>query len=333
MAYELERIMEQISRRKGERIQNLASAINVHTLTGIHEDMDGKKAVGIDGVSKAEYSEGIEEKLEDLVSRLKREAYKPKESRRVYIDKLGSNKKRPLGISCYEDKLVESAVATLLNLVYEPRFLDLSFGFRYEKNCHQAIKKIINEIQFHKVSYVVEADIKSFFDTINHDKLIMFLEHDIADRKFIGIIRKLLKAGVMEDVPVIAADTIVVVDGTVLGKPADEDESVKMLKRLQGRAHDVFTGVSVMWKGKTLGGAERTRVVFRALDDEAVRAYAACGEGADKAGAYAIQGKGALLVDSIEGDYFNVVGLPLCRLSLMIEEMGLNLPLQWGAKT
>ena len=134
-----------------------------------------------------------------------------------------------------------------------------------------------------------------------------------------------------EGAPIVAADTIVVVDGDVLGKPADKGESIYMLKRLQGRAHDVLTGVCVMWKGKTISGLERTRVVFRALDDEAVRAYAATGEGDDKAGAYAIQDKGSLLVASIEGDYFNVVGLPLCRLSLIMEELGLNLPRQWGA--
>lgn len=199
MAYELERIMEQINRHAGERVQNLASGITVDWLLGIHEYMDGKKAAGVDGVSKAEYSEGVTEKLENLVTRMRREAYKPNVSRRVYIDKPGSSKKRPLGISCYEDKLVEKAVAELLTLVYEPRFLDFSFGFRLGRSCHQAIKKVLNEAQSHKVNYVVEADIKSFFDTLNHEWLIQFLEHDIADRKFIGIIRKLLKAGVMED--------------------------------------------------------------------------------------------------------------------------------------
>lgn len=198
MAYELERIMEQIDRHRDGRIQNLASAITADMLAEIHEDMDGKKAVGIDGISKADYSEGLKDKLEDLVSGMKREAYKPQASRRVYIDKAGSSKKRPLGISCYEDKLVETAVAQLLELVYEPRFLDLSYGFRPNRNCHQAIKKVINEVQNHKVSFMVEADIKSFFDTLNHDKLIMFLEHDIADVKFINIVRKLLKAGIMD---------------------------------------------------------------------------------------------------------------------------------------
>ena len=131
---------------------------------------------------------------------------------------------------------------------------------------------------------------------------------------------------------IVGADTIVVVDGDVLGKPADEGESFSMLKRLQGRSHEVLTGISVTGKGRSLTSLERTKVSFRVLGDEAIRAYAATGEGTDKAGAYAIQGKGSLLVASIEGDYFNVVGLPLCRLSLMIEEMGLNLPLQWGAR-
>jgi len=128
---------------------------------------------------------------------------------------------------------------------------------------------------------------------------------------------------------VVAADTIVVVDGDVLGKPAGLGESLMMLRRLQGRAHDVLTGICVMGKSKSLTEMERTRVVFRDLDEDAIQAYAASGEGADKAGAYAIQGKGALLVASIEGDYFNVVGLPLCRLGLMMEEMGYKLPLQW----
>ena len=183
----------------GERAQNLACGITVEVLEEIHEDMDRNKAPGIDGVRKEDYSEGITDKLEDLVSRMKREAYKPQPSRRTYIDKPGSDKKRPLGISSYEDKLVEKAVAQLLEIVYEPRFMDSSYGYRPRRNCHQAIKKVIEEVQIRKVSYVVEADIRSFFDTLNHDMLIKFLEHDIADRKFIGIIKRQLKAGIMDE--------------------------------------------------------------------------------------------------------------------------------------
>jgi len=199
LAEELWRIWEQVNRHVGERAQNLASGITAGVLLEIHEEMDGKKAPGVDGVRKEGYSEGIEEKLEDLVSRMKREAYKPQPSRRTYIDKPGSDKKRPLGISSYEDKLVETAVAQILEIVYEPIFKDFSFGFRMRRNCHQAIKKVIEEVQVHKVSYVVEADIRSFFDTLNHDWLIQFLEHDIADRKFIGIIKRQLKAGIMDN--------------------------------------------------------------------------------------------------------------------------------------
>jgi septum formation protein len=120
---------------------------------------------------------------------------------------------------------------------------------------------------------------------------------------------------------VIGADTIVVVDGEILGKPRDMPESLSMTRRLQGRSHEVLTGLALLWGETALRGLERTTVRFRPLDDAALQAYAGTGEGMDKAGAYAVQGKGALLVSSIEGDYFNVVGLPLCRLGLMIEEM------------
>lgn len=132
------------------------------------------------------------------------------------------------------------------------------------------------------------------------------------------------------DALVIAADTIVVVDGEILGKPSDKKESMEMLRRLQGRSHEVLTGIGLFWKGSMVSDVERTVVHFRALDDAAVAAYAETGEGMDKAGAYAIQGKGALLVSSIEGDYFNVVGLPLCKLGSVLEEMGLDLPRQWS---
>lgn len=161
--------------------------------------MDGKKAVGIDGVTKAEYQADLDAKLENLLARMKSGSYKPNPSRRKYIDKPGSNKKRPLGISCYEDKLVEKAVAQLLEIVYEPRFLNSSFGFRPGRNCHQAIREVIEDIQYRKTSYVLEADIRSFFDTLDHEWLIRFLEHDIADKRFIDIIRKQLKAGILED--------------------------------------------------------------------------------------------------------------------------------------
>ena len=138
-----------------------------------------------------------------------------------------------------------------------------------------------------------------------------------------------LKAGAVHDVDkdtlVVAADTIVVVDGRILGKPADREEARRMLRLLQGRGHEVMTGVAVRCGGQVLSGVERTAVHFRPLSEAETSAYAATGEGDDKAGAYAIQGKGALLISAIEGDYFNVVGLPLCRLGHMLESLGLSM--------
>jgi septum formation protein len=128
---------------------------------------------------------------------------------------------------------------------------------------------------------------------------------------------------------VIAADTVVALEGRILGKPADREESLEMLILLNGRTHSVFTGVTVASPRGLETASERTEVVFRRLSEHALRAYAASGEGDDKAGAYAIQGLGALLVDSIRGDYFNVVGLPLCRLSRMLEFLGFSLADQW----
>ena len=180
------------------KVQNLASYINKITLIASHEEMDGNKAKGIDGVAKEDYSIDLESKVEHLVKQMRNEGYKPKPIRRVYIPKDGSNKMRPLGISCYEDKLVENIIAQILTKVYEPKFFNESFGFRPNRNCHQAVKEIIESVQYHKVSYIVEADIKGFFDNVDHDWLIKFLEHDIADKKFIGIIKKFLKAGIME---------------------------------------------------------------------------------------------------------------------------------------
>ncbi|MCR5347259.1 MAG: Maf family protein [Fretibacterium sp.] len=124
---------------------------------------------------------------------------------------------------------------------------------------------------------------------------------------------------------VLAADTIVVIDGRILGKPSGREEACAMLRLLQGRAHEVMTGIALEKEGQILSGVERTAVHFRPLTEAEVQVYAATGEGDDKAGAYAIQGKGALLVSAIEGDYFNVVGLPLCLLGRMLESLGLGL--------
>ncbi|WP_315079829.1 reverse transcriptase domain-containing protein [uncultured Clostridium sp.] len=106
---------------------------------------------------------------------------------------------RPLGISCYEDKLIENVISQILTMIYERKFYDDSYGFRPNRNCHQAVRQLVENVQYHKVCYIVEADIKGFFDNVNHQWMIKFLEHDIADKRFIEIINKFLKAGIMEN--------------------------------------------------------------------------------------------------------------------------------------
>lgn len=127
------------------------------------------------------------------------------------------------------------------------------------------------------------------------------------------------------DTVIIAADTIVWAGGRVLGKPHSEDEAFKMLKVLSGKTHEVYTGITLIKGGETLSCAECTKVEFRELSDDEINAYIATGEPLDKAGAYGIQGMASLMVKKIDGDYFNVVGLPLCLLGQMLKQIGVRL--------
>ncbi len=132
---------------------------------------------------------------------------------------------------------------------------------------------------------------------------------------------------ITDDAVVIAADTMVALDGQVLGKPCDEKEAYNMLKMLSGNTHQVYTGVAVIdtKSGRIINEYETTGVKFRTLLDDEIKAYIKSGEPMDKAGAYGIQELGALFIQGIEGDYFNVVGLPLCRLGRILKEMGIDL--------
>jgi septum formation protein len=131
---------------------------------------------------------------------------------------------------------------------------------------------------------------------------------------------------------IIAADTVVAIDGLVLGKPAQADQAAAMLRRLSGREHAVFTGVTLRRGADTLTAHEETRVRFVPLTEAEIAAYVATGEPMDKAGAYGIQGYGAMLVAGIQGDYFNVMGLPVCRLRAMLARFGID-PLTGGEGT
>ena len=125
-----------------------------------------------------------------------------------------------------------------------------------------------------------------------------------------------------DSLPVIAADTVVVAEGVILGKPQDAEDAIEMLKQLSGKTHKVLTGIAVSYAGEMLAEVCETKVVFRDLTDEEIKKYVATGEPLDKAGAYGIQGKGAVLVEKIDGCYNNVVGLPLTRMQLILAKLG-----------
>ena len=180
------------------RMENLMHHVNVQALYEEHQKQNRKKATGIDGITKDEYDANVTENLNNLVEQMKQFSYRPLAVRRTYIPKV-NGKLRPLGIPAYEDKLVQGVMAKLLDEVYEVRFLDCSYGFRKGKSCHDVVRYIDHTVMTKKVGYVLEADIKGFFDNVNHEWLMTFLNFDIADRRFLRYVKRFLKAGVMED--------------------------------------------------------------------------------------------------------------------------------------
>ena len=198
MGTKLGRIMEISATTPKPEFTSLYHLINIEMLKQCHKELDGNKAVGIDKVTKAEYEEHLEENLINLVSRLKKKAYKPLPSLRVFIPK-ANGKKRPLGIASYEDKIVQLAVKKILEAIYEPRFLNCMYGFRPNRGCHDAIKEVHRQISSEHINHVVDADIKGFFDHISHEWMMEFLNLYIKDPNLLWLINKYLKAGVMTD--------------------------------------------------------------------------------------------------------------------------------------
>lgn len=198
MKTKLERIADKSNNEKRPIFTSLYHLINEEMLKQCHKELDSNKAVGIDEISKTQYEENLNENISNLVKRLKNKSYKPAPSLRVYIPK-GNGKTRPLGISIYEDKIVQLALKKILEAIYEPKLLDNMYGFRSNKGCHDAIKEVHNNIQFKKkIQYIVDTDIKGFFDNINHEWMIKFLEYNIKDHNIIHLIKKYLKAGIMD---------------------------------------------------------------------------------------------------------------------------------------
>lgn len=198
MGTKLERI-SQLSTENPEMVfTSIGHLINKELLKECHEKMDGDKAVGIDGVTKEEYGRNLEENLDKLVEQLKKKSYKPQPARRVEIPK-GNGKTRPLSIYCYEDKLVQEALRRVLEAVFEPHFCEEMMGFRPNRGCHMALRRLNDMIENHPTNYVLDADIKGFFDHIDHEWAVKFIESRIKDPNITRLVRRMLKAGIMKD--------------------------------------------------------------------------------------------------------------------------------------
>jgi RNA-directed DNA polymerase len=172
---------------------------DVDNLRACYDTLGADKATGVDGVTKEEYGQNLDENLRDLSGRLKRMGYRPEPKRRSYIPKSGSEKGRPLGISCLEDKIVEEATKRTLEPIFEAVFEDSSWAYRPERNQHKCLYALGRTIQQKKVNQVVEADIKAFFDKLNHEWMIKFLRHRIGDERVIRLIIRMLKSGIMQE--------------------------------------------------------------------------------------------------------------------------------------
>lgn len=171
---------------------------NIEILWEAYLGINRGAAAGVDEETWEHYGEDLEENLKDLSERLKRGAYRAKPVKRVYIAK-PDGRQRPLGIPALEDKIVQKAAVLVLNTIYETDFLGFSYGFRPGRNPHNALDALYVGLQTRKVSWVLDADVRGFFDAIDHEWLIRFIEHRIADKRVIHLIQKWLKAGVLEE--------------------------------------------------------------------------------------------------------------------------------------
>src|SRR5882757_7039680 len=194
----LERIRKVARERKEERFTALFHHLSLGLLEEVFFELKENAAPGVDGLTWTDYEADLERKLADLHSRLHRGAYRAQPSRRVNIPKPDGGQ-RPLAVAALEDKIVQRATAEVLNAIYEEEFLGFSYGFRPRRSAHHAMDALVVGIESRKVNWILDADIRSFFDTVSQDWLIRFAEQRVGDPRIIRLIRKWLKAGVLED--------------------------------------------------------------------------------------------------------------------------------------
>jgi group II intron reverse transcriptase/maturase len=184
--------------RKQERFTALLHHVTVDLLRESYRGLKKQAAPGVDGQTWQEYENGLEDRLADLHSRVHRGSYRAQPSRRVYIPK-ADGRKRPLGIASLEDKIVQQAVVTILNEIYEADFRGFSYGFRPGRGAHQALDALAVAIMRKPVNWILDADIRGFFDNMSHEWTLKFVEHRVADPRIVRLIQKWLRAGVSED--------------------------------------------------------------------------------------------------------------------------------------
>src|SRR3981189_2982024 len=194
----LARIRQAARQRKKEKFTALLHHISIDQLDEAFFELKEDAAAGVDGLSWADYEQNLERNLEDLHARIHRGAYRALPSRRVCIPK-ADGRQRPLAIAALEDKIVQRATVAVLNAIYEEDLLGFSYGFRPGRGTHDALDALVVGIESTKVNWILDADIRSFFDEISQDWLVRFLEHRIGDRRIIRLIQKWLKAGILED--------------------------------------------------------------------------------------------------------------------------------------
>jgi len=194
----LDRVRQAARQDKEVRFTALLHHVNIDLLRSSYYSLKRRAAAGVDGMTWQEYGEGLEDRLADLHGRIHSGGYQAKPSRRVWIPKT-DGRQRPLGIAALEDKIAQRAVGTVLNQIWEEDFQGFSYGFRQERSQHEALDALYVGITQKKVNWVLDLDIKSFFDKIGHEWMIKFVEHRIGDQRVVRLIQKWLKAGVMDD--------------------------------------------------------------------------------------------------------------------------------------
>ena len=193
----LVRVHEAASRDRKTRFTALLHHVNVEALERAFGRLKRSAAAGVDGETVATYEQGLSEKLQDLCDRVHRGRYRPEPVRRVYIPKSDGGQ-RPLGIPALEDKIVQGAVAEVLSVIYEVDFVGFSYGFRPGRSPHQALRALHTALMTQYVNWVLDADIRRFFDSVNHEWLLRMLAHRVADPRVLGLIRGWLRAGVLD---------------------------------------------------------------------------------------------------------------------------------------